>query len=81
VNTTGSTDAQWMSTDPSTVERAQFEPLLLRPSEAALMLGISRSKLYELLAAEEIPVVRIGRCVRIPTTALRAWVEAQSGRS
>lgn len=47
------------------------EPLLVRPSEAATLLGIGRSKLYELLAAGELPVVRIGRSVRIPVEGLR----------
>jgi excisionase family DNA binding protein len=53
------------------------DPLLLRPVEAARLLGISRSKLYELLAAGELPVIHIGRSARIPLTSLRAWVEAQ----
>jgi excisionase family DNA binding protein len=54
-----------------------IEPLLLRPVEAARLLGISRSKLYQLLYAGELPVIHIGRSARIPLVALRAWVEAQ----
>lgn len=54
-----------------------IEPLLLRPSEAALALGIGRSKLYALLASGELPVVRIGRCVRIPRDALERWIATQ----
>lgn len=42
------------------------------------MLGIGRSKLYALLAAGELPVVRIGRATRIPTAALACWVEART---
>jgi excisionase family DNA binding protein len=53
------------------------EPLLLRPTEAARLLGISRSKLYELLAAGEIPTIHIGRSVRIPLAQLKEWVNAQ----
>jgi excisionase family DNA binding protein len=53
------------------------EPLLLRPTEAARLLGISRSKLYELLAAGEIPTIHIGRSVRIPLVELKAWVNEQ----
>jgi excisionase family DNA binding protein len=61
---------------PSRVKRPneRLEPLLVRPAEAALLLGISRSKLYELLAAGEIPAIKIGRSVRIPVIALEAWI-------
>lgn len=51
--------------------------LLLRPVEAAIKLGISRSKVFELLAAQELPSVRIGRCTRIPRAQLDEWIEAQ----
>jgi excisionase family DNA binding protein len=40
-------------------------PLLLRVSEAAELLGISRSTFYQLIARGEVPVVRIGRTVRV----------------
>jgi excisionase family DNA binding protein len=50
------------------------EPLLLRPVEAARLLGIGRSTLFEMLAKDELPVVRIGRCVRIPRQLLNRWV-------
>lgn len=54
------------------------QPLLLTTGEAARALRISRSRLYELLARDEIPgVVRIGRSVRISRRSLEAWVEAQ----
>lgn len=54
------------------------QPLLLTTGEAARALRISRSRLYELLARNEIPgVVRIGRSVRINRRSLEAWVEAQ----
>ncbi len=51
------------------------EPLLLRPVEAARLLGIGRSKLFEMLARNELPVVRMGRCVRIPRQGLEDWVD------
>jgi excisionase family DNA binding protein len=50
------------------------ETLLLRPIEAAQLLGIGRSKLFEMLARQELPVVRMGRCVRIPRRELAQWV-------
>ena len=48
-------------------------PLLLRVEEAALMLAISRTTLYPLLG-RDIPIVRIGRSVRIPADALRHFI-------
>ena len=51
--------------------------LLLRIPEAAEVLGIGRSTLYELMATGEIPVVRIGRAVRIPRIAIADWVDSQ----
>jgi excisionase family DNA binding protein len=53
--------------------------ILLRVHEAAELLGVSRAMLYQMLAAgQTIPVVRIGRCVRIPRAELEAWVAQQT---
>ena len=52
-------------------------PLLLRPTEAAAQLSISRSLLYELLRDGTIPAVRIGRATRIPTAALEDFVASR----
>ena len=54
------------------------EPLLLRVEEAAKMLQIGRNKVYELVAAGEIPSLRIGRQLRIPTEGLREWIRRQA---
>jgi excisionase family DNA binding protein len=51
------------------------ERLLVRPAAAALMLSVSRSKLYELLLSGELPHVVIGRVKRIPLQALREIAE------
>jgi excisionase family DNA binding protein len=58
----------------------EVEKLLLKVPEAAELCGLGRSKLYELMQAGEIPVIRIGRGVRIPASGLRAWV-ARQGKS
>ena len=49
--------------------------VLLTPAEAAQALGISRSKLYELLRAGTLESVRIDRLRRIPIQALHEYVE------
>jgi excisionase family DNA binding protein len=35
-------------------------PLLLRVGEAARLLGVSRSTMYQLVGSGQVPVVRIG---------------------
>ena len=48
--------------------------LLLTVPEAAEALAISRSKLYELLAAGVVDSIRIDGSRRIPLSALEAYV-------
>ena len=52
-----------------------MEKLLLKIPEASLALGIGRSTLYELIAAGELRVIRVGKSVRISVDELRRWVE------
>ena len=52
-----------------------MEKLLLRADEVAKALGLGRSKAYEMMATGVLPVVRIGRSVRVPANALSDWVE------
>lgn len=58
-------------------ESTRNERLMLRPGEVAEALGIGRSKAYELIAAGEIPSIRLGGSVRVPLDALRAWIDRQ----
>ena len=51
------------------------DKLLLRIPDAAERLGLSRSSVYELIAAGELKVVRYGRAVRVPVSELAGWVE------
>lgn len=51
------------------------EKLLLKVSEAAALLGVSRSKCYELIQRGELRVVRIDSAPRIPRTEIEAFVE------
>lgn len=50
---------------------------LLRADEVAKALRIGRTKAYEMMAAGELPVVRLGRCVRVPRRQLAAWIAAR----
>jgi len=48
---------------------------LLRVEEAALWLGLGRTKTYELVARGELASVSIGRSRRVPVSALHSFVE------
>lgn len=52
-----------------------MEKLLLTPEDAADLLSIGRSKLYELLGDGRLPSVRIGASRRVPMSALVEFVE------
>ena len=53
------------------------EQLLYRPTEAAEVIGVSRARCYELIAAGVIPSIRIGTSIRVPRVALIEWIERQ----
>jgi excisionase family DNA binding protein len=59
---------------------SQTEPLLVRVEEAARLLCLSRSTIYEMLESGELPSVRRGAARRIPIAALHTWVEQQMRR-
>ena len=51
------------------------QQLLLTIPQAAQRLGVGRTTVYELTNAGELEVVHIGRCARIPTASVDAFVE------
>ncbi|NAZ80803.1 helix-turn-helix domain-containing protein [Kineococcus sp. R8] len=52
-----------------------MEKLLLSPEEAAEVLGVGRSTVYDLMRMRLLPSVKIGRSRRIPVEALRQYVQ------
>lgn len=65
---------------PPFVEQGKDGPTLLVDSrEVARLLGVGRTKAFELMARDELPVVRIGRCVRVSRAALEVWIGEQAG--
>ena len=52
-----------------------MDPLMIKPSEAATLLGIGRTKIYQLIRANAIPSRRVGKSIRLPLALLKAWVE------
>ncbi len=55
--------------------------LLLTIVEAADVLGIGRSTMYELIRIGQVEVVHVGRCARVPAAALDEFVERLRARS
>ena len=56
--------------------RKDMERLLLTPEDAADLLSIGRSKLYELIGDGQLSSVRIGASRRVPMSALVEFVES-----
>lgn len=61
-------------------QTAPDDVLLLKVPEAARRLSLSQATVYRLIESGEIPVMRIGRSVRIPVDGLRKWVDANTRR-
>lgn len=53
-------------------------PLLLKAGQVAQLLRLGRSTVFALLAAGELPFIRIGRSVRVPRVALEHWIDERT---
>lgn len=53
----------------------QWQPLLITVDEAAQMLSMGRTKLYDLIRYEGFPVVRFGKAVRVRPSDMYTWLE------
>ena len=51
------------------------EPLLLTIPQVAAMLGLGRSKVYDLIREEGLPTAKFGTAVRVPAEELKQWVK------
>lgn len=52
-----------------------MEKLLLKPAEVGAVLGIGRTKVFELIASGELESVLIGKCRRVPRVAVESFAE------
>ena len=62
----------------STYTNLEDLPLTLKAYEAAAVLRISKSKVYELAQSESFPAIRIGKRVVIPRDKLIQWMNDQT---
>lgn len=63
------------------LEEPPLTKLLLTPEEAALVLGIGRTKVYELMLSNALESVKIGASRRIPADSLTTFVEGLRARN
>jgi excisionase family DNA binding protein len=51
-----------------------IEPICVRINDAARMIGVGRTKLYELISSGELETVKIGKATRVTTASLNELV-------
>jgi excisionase family DNA binding protein len=51
---------------------------VIRVTEAARRLDISRSKAYALVKQGQLPSIKVGATVRVPVAALEQWLQQQT---
>lgn len=51
------------------------EPLLLTIPQVSALLGLGRSKVYELIRDEGLPTAKFGTAIRVPAEELKEWVK------
>jgi len=55
--------------------------LTVRVTDAMAMLGIGRTKLYDLIGRGEIETIKIGKGTRVIVGSIHAFVERQRGEA
>lgn len=51
---------------------------LLRPEEAARLLSVRTSWVYDAVRTGKVPCIRVGRHIRFTRAMLEAWLAAQT---
>jgi excisionase family DNA binding protein len=67
-------EREWESSGQHSVHA----PMLLTVRDVEVELQLGRTRTYELLRSGEIPVIRVGRVLRVSRDALRRWIENQT---
>ncbi len=55
-------------------------PLLLTIAQVATILNLGRTKVYELIDKENLPIHKFGRATRISPTELQQWLQERNER-
>ncbi len=54
--------------------RGLEERMAYSPGEVADLLGLGKSKIYDMIRRQELPYVKLGSLTRIPRSALETWL-------
>lgn len=68
-------DADTSPDHPESLRRPTVTPITVRISDAVNMLGIGRSRIYELIQSGDIETIKLGRSTLIPVDSLHAMIE------
>lgn len=63
-----------MTRTPSERGLSDDQPLCVRLNTALAMIGVRKTKMYELIAAGEIEAIKIGRSTMVLRASLEAYV-------
>lgn len=55
------------------------DPLLVTIPQAAKILSVGRSTIYQLIWSGELTPIHIGRCVRLSVRQVHEWIDRQVG--
>jgi excisionase family DNA binding protein len=61
--------------DANVIVRDQMTPQTISVEDAGRILGIGRNSAYEAVRRGEIPVIKIGKLLRVPVVALERMLE------
>lgn len=56
------------------------ESICVRINDAARMIGVGRTKLYQLIATGELETVKIGKATRVTTASLYELIRGRAER-
>lgn len=59
-------------------DTVKHEKLTLSVPEAAQIVGVSQSKMYEIVKIKGFPTIQIGRRLLVSTKGLERWIEEQA---
>lgn len=59
------------------VDEREMVERMLTVRQVAVVWGVSEQRVYGMLAAGQLPFVKVGRAIRVPETKLREWIDAQ----
>ncbi len=57
------------------MEERKVEALLLNITEVSKALRLSRTKVYQLIASDGLPVIHFGKSVRVSVWSLQDWIK------